>query len=121
MKHLVLLLALASMAIAQPIPSIKPGKLVYIEAGGDTLPVATLTTVDITALDGIILNIPDWIGKAILKKASQARGRLIVQWTPQLQSDSTIVAIPTNPDSLIMFIARRPYYLPRIELDAQVE
>lgn len=88
-------------------------KVLYVTDAGDTTVVATLSDVQVFALESDLLSVTDWISDAIEGKVSNCKSRMISKWMPYLQVDSEVLSIPKGEDALIKFIVDRSYYMDR--------
>ena len=71
---------------------------------------------DLICLKNDLLDVDDWVQKAVKGKISKCKGRLIQEWLPRLMADPALTTIPSNEDELISYIVSRPDYKDR---DAQ--
>jgi hypothetical protein len=78
----------------------------------------TLTTTEESVLKNDLLDVQDWVTKAIDGKASKCKKRMIAEWTPKLMADDSVSSIPANEDELIAMILARDDYKNRTERDA---
>ena len=75
----------------------------------------TLTTIEVSVLKNDLLDIQDWVTKAIDGKVKNCKKRMIAEWTPKLMADSSVESIPADEDKLIELIVARDDYKNRVE------
>ena len=75
----------------------------------------TLTTTEETVLKNDLLDVQNWVTKAIDGKVNNCKKRMIAEWTPKLMADSDVESIPANEDKLIELIVARDDYKNRVE------
>jgi len=80
-----------------------------------------ITDINKKCLKNDLLDIEDWIAKAIIGKINNCKKRLIREWYPRLIADETVESIPANEDELINFITSRLDYKNRAEREAESE
>lgn len=69
---------------------------------------------DLICLKNDLLDVDDWVQKAVKGKISKCKGRLIQEWLPKLMADPKITTIPSNEDELISYIVSREDYKDRV-------
>ena len=74
----------------------------------------TLTTIEVSVLKNDLLDIQDWVTKAIDGKVNNCKKRMIQEWTPKLMADSSVESIPADEDKLIELIVARDDYKDRV-------
>ena len=79
----------------------------------------TLTTTEESVLKNDLLDVQDWVTKAIDGKVNNCKKRMIAEWTPKLMADDSVSSIPANEDELIAMILARDDYKNRTERDAE--
>ena len=75
----------------------------------------TLTTTEVSVLKNDLLDVQDWVTKAIDGKVNNCKKRMIQEWTPKLMADSSVESIPADEDKLIELIVARDDYKDRVE------
>ena len=73
----------------------------------------------LTCLQNDILDIEDWILKAVAGKINNCKKRMIRDWIPRLMQDPSLTSIPSNEDLLIEEIVSRGDYMTRQQRDDQ--
>ena len=94
-------------------------KVLYVTDAGDTTVVSILTQPQIHALKNDLVDIGDWIGKAIQGKANACRSRMVQEWLPKLQADPAVEVVPVEEDDLVEFIFKRDDYEDRATAKAK--
>ena len=79
----------------------------------------TLTSKEETALKNDLLDIDDWIQKAIAGKIHNCKKRMVNEWRPILFDDESVSSIPANDDDFIALVVTRPEYKTRSERKAE--
>ena len=79
----------------------------------------TLTTTEKTVLLNDLLDIQDWVDRAIDGKINNCKKRMIAEWHPRLTADPDVETIPADDDKLIELIIARDDYKTRSERDAE--
>ena len=75
----------------------------------------TLTTTEESVLKNDLLDVQDWVTKAVDGKVANCKKRMIAEWTPILMADDSVSSIPANEDELIALIVGRSDYKSREE------
>ena len=65
-----------------------------------------------------LLDIDDWVQKAVKGKISQCRKRLIREWQPKLFADTSVTTIPGDEDGFIAVVLARADYKDRAAREA---
>ncbi len=65
---------------------------------------------DITILENDLLDIDDWIQKAVVGKINSSKTRMVDQATAVLKADLSVTSIPTNDAAVIALLIARPGY-----------
>ena len=76
----------------------------------DTKQIMEISDTDKKCLKNDLLDIEDWIVKAIEGKINKCKKRLIREWQQKLMDDPNVENIPANEDSLIELVTSRPDY-----------
>tara|TARA_R100000808_G_C2092235_1_gene112199 strand:+ start:551 stop:817 length:267 start_codon:yes stop_codon:yes gene_type:complete len=79
----------------------------------------TLTTTEESVLKNDLLDVQDWVTKAIDGKVNNCKKRMIAEWTPKLMADDSVDSIPADEDKLIELIVARDDYKDRTARDAK--
>ena len=79
----------------------------------------TLTTTEESVLKNDLLDVQDWVTKAVDGKVNNCKKRMIAEWTPKLMADDSVSSIPANEDELIAMILARDDYKNRVARDAE--
>ena len=70
----------------------------------------TLTTTEESVLKNDLLDVQDWVTKAIDGKASKCKKRMIAEWLPKLYADDSVDSIPASEDEIVAMIVARDDY-----------
>ena len=81
----------------------------------------TLTTTEEAVLKNDLLDVQDWVTKAIDGKVNNCKKRMIAEWTPKLMDDSSVESIPADEDKLIELIVARDDYKDRVAREKKEE
>ena len=79
----------------------------------------TLTTTEESVLKNDLLDVQDWVTKAIDGKVNNCKKRMIAEWTPKLMDDSSVESIPADEDKLIELIVARDDYKDRVTRNSE--
>ena len=74
----------------------------------------TLTTTEESVLKNDLLDVQDWVTKAIDGKASKCKKRMIDEWLPKLYADDSVDSIPASEDDIVALIVARDDYKNRV-------
>ena len=77
----------------------------------------TLTATEESVLKNDLLDVEDWVDKAIDGKVNNCKKRMIDEWLPKLYADESVTQIPANADEMIALVVARSDYLDRSERD----
>ena len=85
---------------------------------------ALTITVNITDAEQLcllndLLDIEDWVQKAVKGKISQCRKRMIREWQPKLFNDPKVLTIPAKESKFIALVMKRADYKNRKQRDAE--
>ena len=80
----------------------------------------TLTTTEQSVLENDLLDIQDWVIKALNGKIAACKKRMLAQWLPILYADDSVTTIPANEDDLIALIVARDDYKTRKESETNL-
>ena len=73
---------------------------------------------DVLVLNNDLLNINDWVQKAVTGKINSARKRMVKEWQPILFNDPSVTSIPATDNELISLVMSRPDYKNRSDKDS---
>ena len=79
----------------------------------------TLTDTEESVLKNDLLDVQDWVTKAIDGKASKCKKRMIDEWMPKLYADESVTQIPASEDEIVAMIVARDDYKDRTARDAE--
>lgn len=79
----------------------------------------TLSGTDKICLLNDLLEIEDWILKAIAGKISKCKKRFMKKWYPILMADPEVETIPANEEDFINLVTSRPDYKSRAEREEE--
>lgn len=74
---------------------------------------------DALALKNDLVDIDDWVQKAVRGKVANCRSRMVTEWLPRLMADPEVLSIPAQENEMLALIVARPDYLDRVERDAE--
>ena len=66
-----------------------------------------------------LIDIDDWVQKAVRGKINQCRKRFIREWQPKLFADSSVQTIPGDEAGFISAVLARPDYKDRAAREAE--
>tara|TARA_Y100000401_G_scaffold3907_1_gene2728 strand:- start:2496 stop:2753 length:258 start_codon:yes stop_codon:yes gene_type:complete len=75
----------------------------------------TLTTTEESVLKNDLMDVQEWVTKAIDGKVANCKKRMIAEWMPKLYADESVTQIPANEDEVIAMIVARSDYKNRKE------
>ena len=73
----------------------------------------TLTATEEAVLKNDLLDVQDWVDKAIDGKVANCKKRMIAEWLPKLYADDSVDSIPANEDDMIAMVVARSDYKDR--------
>jgi len=79
----------------------------------------TLTSTEESVLKNDLLDVQDWVTKAIDGKASKCKKRMIAEWLPKLYADDSVDSIPASEDEIVAMIVARDDYKDRAAREAE--
>ena len=79
----------------------------------------TLTSLEESVLKNDLLDVQDWVDKAIDGKVSNCKKRMIAEWLPKLYADDSVSSIPASEDEIVALIVARSDYKDRAARDAE--
>ena len=74
---------------------------------------------DNLALDNDLLDIDDWVQKAVVGKISNCKKRMALEATQVLTADASKTDMPADDDGLIAALAARDDYKNRVEREEE--
>ena len=81
--------------------------------------VVNIPNADQAALEHDLLDLDDWVQKAVAGKINSVKKRFIAEWLPKLEADPDVTDIPVDRDALIAMVRARPDYEDRTARDAR--
>ena len=87
----------------------------------DTRQIMEISDTDKKCLKNDLLDIEDWILKAIEGKINKCKKRLVREWYPKLMADPEVDSIPANEEDLVELVTSRPDYKNRVEREPESE
>ena len=81
----------------------------------------TLTTTEESVLKNDLLDVQDWVDKAIDGKVINCKKRMLAVWMPKLYADDSVDSIPADEDEIVAMIVARDDYEDRVARDAEQE
>ena len=78
----------------------------------------TLSSTEESVLKNDLLDVQDWVDKAIDGKVANCKKRLVAEWLPKLYADESVTQIPANEDDMIALVVARDDYKDRATRDA---
>jgi site-specific recombinase XerD len=69
-----------------------------------------LSDEQVKSLEHDLLDLNDWVQKAVEGKISKCKDRMIQQWMPKLMADPDIVNIPADESQMIKMIVNHKNY-----------
>ena len=79
----------------------------------------TLTSLEESVLKNDLLDVQDWVDKAIDGKVSNCKKRMIAEWLPKLYADDSVSSIPASEDDIVALVVARSDYKDRAARDAE--
>ena len=81
----------------------------------------TLSSTEEAVLKNDLLDVQDWVDKAIDGKVSNCKKRMLAEWLPKLYADDSVDSIPASEDEIVAMIVARDDYKSREEKEAEAE
>ena len=78
----------------------------------------TLSSTEEAVLKNDLLDVQDWVTKAIDGKVNNCKKRMIAEWLPKLYADDSVDSIPASEDEIVAMIVARDDYEDRAARDA---
>jgi len=79
----------------------------------------TLTATEEAVLKNDLLDVQDWVDKAIDGKVNNCKKRMISEWLPKLYADDSVSSIPASEDEIVAMVIARDDYKDRTARDAE--
>ena len=79
----------------------------------------TLTATEEAVLKNDLLDVQDWVDKAIDGKVNNCKKRMISEWLPKLYADDSVSSIPASEDEIVAMVVARDDYKDRTARDAE--
>jgi len=76
-----------------------------------------LTATEESVLKNDLIDVQDWVDKAIDGKVNNCKKRMIAEWLPKLYADESVTQIPANEDDMIALVVARADYSNRADRD----
>ena len=77
----------------------------------------TISDEDVSYLENDLLDVQDWVEKAVVGKINQCKKRMLREWQVKLMADQSVTSIPANTADFITFVKARPDYKNRQQRD----
>ena len=79
----------------------------------------TLSSLEESVLKNDLLDVQDWVDKAIDGKVNNCKKRMINEWLPKLYADDSVSSIPATENEIVALIVARDDYKNRVARDAE--
>ena len=79
----------------------------------------TLSSTEESVLKNDLLDVQDWVDKAIDGKVNNCKKRMISEWMPKLYADDSVSSIPASEDEIVAMIVARDDYKDRAARDSE--
>jgi len=79
----------------------------------------TLSSTEEAVLKNDLLDVQDWVDKAVDGKISNCKKRMLREWLPKLYADDSVSSIPASEDEIVAMIVARDDYKDRVARDAE--
>lgn len=79
----------------------------------------TISDEDETFLKNDLLDIEDWVQKAVAGKINNCKKRFIAEWQVKLMNDPNVESIPANPKGMLNMVISRPDYKNRAKREKE--
>ena len=83
------------------------------------IPKRTLTSLEESVLKNDLLDVQDWVDKAIDGKVSNCKKRMIAEWLPKLYADDSVSSIPASEDEIVALVVARSDYKDRVARESE--
>ena len=77
----------------------------------------TLKATEKSVLENDLVDIQDWVDKAIDGKNNACKKRMVTEWLPKLYADSSVTSIPANEDDIVALVVARSDYKTRKKIE----
>ncbi len=78
-----------------------------------------ISSEDVSYLENDLLDITDWVEKAVAGKINQSKKRFIREWQTKLMADPAVTSMPADTASFATTVLARPDYKNRVDRDAE--
>ncbi len=78
----------------------------------------TLSSTEESVLKNDLLDVQDWVDKAIDGKVNNCKKRMLSEWLPKLYADDSVSSIPASEDEIVAMIVARDDYQNRSDRDS---
>ena len=78
-----------------------------------------ITDAEEACLKNDLLDVDDWVRKAVVGKINNCRKRFIREWTPKMFADPEVDMIPADDAAFIASVLARPDYKNRVAREAR--
>lgn len=65
---------------------------------------------DLLVLENDLLDVDDWVQKAVEGKINNCKKRMVREWQPKLFADPAVESIPAKEDKFLELVVARPDY-----------
>jgi hypothetical protein len=79
----------------------------------------TLSSTEESVLKNDLLDVQDWVDKAIDGKVNNCKKRMLSEWLPKLYADDSVSSIPASEDEIVAMIVARDDYKDRAARDSE--
>ena len=79
----------------------------------------TLSSTEEAVLKNDLLDVQDWVDKAVDGKVNNCKKRMLAEWMPKLYADDSVSSIPASEDEIVAMIVARDDYKDRVARDAE--
>jgi len=80
--------------------------------------IVEISDIDQLTLENDLLDLDDWVQKAVTGKIQNCKKRFIRDWQPRLFNDPNVTEIPATPEAFILSVVARDDYQNRVARDA---
>jgi len=80
----------------------------------------TLSSTEEAVLKNDLLDVQDWVDKAVDGKVNNCKKRMLREWMPKLYADDSVSSIPASEDEIVAMIVARDDYKDRAARDEGV-
>ena len=79
----------------------------------------TLSSTEEAVLKNDLLDVQDWVDKAVDGKVNNCKKRMLREWMPKLYADDSVSSIPASEDEIVAMVVARDDYKDRAARDAE--